>query len=175
VLPWPFFVGALTLSFIRRMDSLSDALAAVAGFLIAVATLVICWMVAYRTMGYSTSWELELGIFLMVCALFLGSPYTLKTKGHVGVDLMASMLPDRYARSLQLGVLVVGLLVVVFLAWLGFEFSLHAFEKGERTESVWAPYKWPLYATMPIGFGITALQYLAEIQRHLLRLEAPHE
>ncbi|MGA1693629.1 MAG: TRAP transporter small permease subunit [Burkholderiaceae bacterium] len=162
-------------SFIRRMDRLSDALAVVAACLLAMATAVICWMVAYRTMGYSTSWELELGIFLMVCALFLGSPYTLKTKGHVGVDLMASMLPDRYARSLQFGVLIVGLLVVLFLAWLGLEFSLHAFEKGERTESVWAPYKWPLYATMPIGFGITALQYLAEIQRHFLRQEHVHE
>jgi TRAP-type C4-dicarboxylate transport system permease small subunit len=125
-------------SFIRGMDQVSNALAVVAACFLAVATLVICWMVAYRTMGYSTSWELELGIFLMVCALFLGSPYTLKTKGHVGVDLMASMLPDRYARSLQLGVLVVGLLVVVFLAWLGFEFSLHAFEKGERTERMGA-------------------------------------
>lgn len=162
-------------SFIRRMDQLSDALAAVAACFLAVATLVICWMVAYRTMGYSTSWELELGIFLMVCALFLGSPYTLKTKGHVGVDLMASMLPEVYARRLQLMVLLIGLGVVLFLAWLGLEFTLHAFEKGERTESVWAPVKWPLFATMPIGFGITALQYIAEIQRHLLRQEFAHE
>ena len=38
---------------------------------------------------------------------------------------------------------------------------------GERTESVWAPYKWPLFATMPIGLGITVAQYIAEIGRLL--------
>jgi len=38
---------------------------------------------------------------------------------------------------------------------------LESFAKGERTESMWGPLKWPLYAMMPLGFGLTALQYVA--------------
>ncbi|MFM1827368.1 MAG: hypothetical protein RLY67_749 [Pseudomonadota bacterium] len=145
------------------MDRICDAMAVFAAFLLAIATGVICWMVLYRTMGYSTSWELELGIFLMVCSLFLASPYTLKTKGHVGVDLLSSYLPEQAARKLYLVTLTLGLGVTLFLGFLGLEFAIDSFLKGERTESVWAPYKWPLFATMPIGLFMTSAQYVAEI------------
>ncbi|MFZ9176834.1 MAG: TRAP transporter small permease subunit, partial [Burkholderiaceae bacterium] len=103
-------------AFIAFMDRLSDALAVVAGVMLFVAVVVICWMVAYRTMGYSTSWELELGVFMMVCSLFLACPYTLKTNGHVGGDLLATYLSPAGARRLSLITMSVGLLVVLFLA-----------------------------------------------------------
>ncbi|MFM1788103.1 MAG: hypothetical protein RLZZ166_570 [Pseudomonadota bacterium] len=154
-------------TYIAFMDRLSDVLAVIAGVLLFIAVVVICWMVTYRTMGYSTSWELELAVFMMVCSLFLACPYTLKTNGHVGVDLMTTYLPAGGARVLTLVTMLVGLLVVFFLAIKGWDLTAHAFVKGERTESVWAPYKWPLFATMPIGFGITVAQYIAEIGRVL--------
>lgn len=154
-------------AYIAFMDRLSDALAVIAGVMLFVAVVVICWMVAYRTMGYSTSWELELAIFMMVCSLFLACPYTLKTNGHVGVDLMTTYMPAGPAKALTLLTMVIGALVVLFLAMKGWDLTAHAFVKGERTESVWAPYKWPLFATMPIGLGITVAQYIAEIGRLL--------
>jgi TRAP-type mannitol/chloroaromatic compound transport system permease small subunit len=43
--------------------------------------------------------------------------------------------------------------------------TVESFAKGERTESTWAPFKWPLFLTMPVGLALTALQYLAEIAR----------
>jgi len=151
------------LGYVRAMDRICDAMAVIAAALLSCATAIICWMVLYRTMGYSTSWELELGIFLMVCSLFLASPYTLKTKGHVGVDLLSAYLPERLARALHLFTLFLGLAVTIFLGLLGLEFAIDSFMKGERTESVWAPYKWPLFATMPIGLFMTSAQYVAEI------------
>jgi TRAP-type C4-dicarboxylate transport system permease small subunit len=136
--------------------------------------LVIIWMVLYRSLGYSTSWELELAVFLMVCSLFLASPYTLKTHGHVGVDLLTTYLPESWSRPLNLLVMVVGLGVTIFLTYLCAEFAFDSFLKGERTESVWAPLKWPLYATMPVGLGLTAAQYLAQIAEFFGR-PAGHE
>jgi len=61
----------------------------------------------------------------------------------------------------------VGLLATLFLGALGLEFAIDSFLKGDRTESVWAPYKWPLYATMPLGLFMTAAQYVAEMAKHL--------
>jgi TRAP-type C4-dicarboxylate transport system permease small subunit len=145
------------------MSRVCDALAVCAAALLTVAMLVIIWMVVYRTLGYSTSWELELAVFLMVCSLFLASPYTLKTHGHVGVDLFTTYLPAAWARPLMLCVMLVGLGVTLFLTYLGWEFTVDSYLKGDRTESVWAPLKWPLYSMMPIGFGLTAAQYVAQI------------
>lgn len=158
----------------RFISSVSDLLAVFSAVLLTVAMLVIIWMVTYRTLGYSTSWELELAVFLMVCALFLSSPYTLKTHGHVGVDLLTTYLPGHWARRLQFLALWVGFLVTVFLTVLCLEFTVDSFLKGERTESVWAPLKWPLYATMPIGLGLTAAQYIAQIFE-FMRQDATYE
>jgi TRAP-type C4-dicarboxylate transport system permease small subunit len=104
---------------------------------------------------------------MMVASLFLASPYCLATHGHVGVDLLTHYLPPRFARSAALMVAMAGLAVCVFLTWAGAEMTLHAFAAGERTESAWAPPKWPLFLAMPVGIGLTALQYVAELLRDL--------
>ncbi len=147
----------------RFVSRISDACAVVASVFLAVAAVIICYMVIRRTAGFSTDWELEFAVFMMVASLFLGSPYCLKTEGHVAVGLMETALPSRSAYWLRLVIQIVGLLVVLFLAYMGLEKTWEVFVKGELTESSWAPPKWPLYATMPIGFFLTALQYIAMI------------
>ena len=155
--------------FVRTMDRIAVAAAAIAAVLLAAAALLICWMVVWRAMGHSAWWEIEFSVYLMVASLFLASPYTLMTNGHVGIDLIAQWLKPRAARRMAVFVAVVGLLVCLYLTVMGATFTWEAFERGDRTESTWGPYKWPLYLTMPVGLGLTALQYLAE----LLRRELP--
>ncbi len=147
------------------MDRLSIACAVVASVLLALAVVVITWMVIYRAMGNSTYWEIEFSVYAMVGAIFLASPYTLKTRGHVSVDLLPHYLPPRAASVLARVTALVGLAVCAYLAWAGGAQTLHAWSIGETTESAWAPPKWPLYAAMPLGLGLTALQYVAEIWR----------
>jgi TRAP-type mannitol/chloroaromatic compound transport system permease small subunit len=57
-------------------------------------------------------------------------------------------------------------LICAYLAFAGAELTIDSFGKGERTESTWAPYKWPLFLSMPVGLGLTALQYIAEFLRN---------
>jgi TRAP-type C4-dicarboxylate transport system permease small subunit len=150
----------MTETYRRFISRVSDICAMVAGASFALAVVVICYMVIRRTVGFPTDWELEFAVFMMVAGLFLGSPYALKTNGHVAVDLLETALPARFARPLRLSMQVLGLLVVLFLTYYGFEKALESFLQGEVTESSWHPPLWPLYSTMPIGFGLTALQYL---------------
>lgn len=147
------------------MDRLSTACAVVAAVMLALAALVITWSVIYRAAGASTYWEIEFSVYMMVASLFLASPYTLHTRGHVAVDLLSHLLPRRMADGLALTVTVVGLLVCAYLAVSGGILTVESFLKGETTESTWAPYKWPLFLTMPVGLALTALQYVAELAR----------
>lgn len=158
-------------SFVRAVFGLSTACAAVAAAMLLVAALVITWSIAYRAMGGSTYWEIEFSVYMMVGSLFLASPYCLATQGHVGVDLLSHYLPRSAARPLAIVVGLLGLAVCVYLAWAGAELTLHALARGERTESAWAPPKWPLFLAMPVGLGLTALQYVADLLRETL-LEA---
>lgn len=157
-------------AFVRWMDRVSVACAVIASVLLACAVVVITWMVLYRAMGYSTYWEIEFSVFAMVGGIFLASPYTLMTRGHVAVDLLGHYLPPKASRVLAVITAVVGLAVCAWLAYAGGALTLHAWAGGETTESSWAPPKWPLFLAMPVGLGLTALQYLAELAR--MRLSA---
>ena len=152
-------------TFVRAVDRLGDLLAVVAAVLLVAASIVITWSVIYRALGNSTFWEIEFSVYMMVASLFLASPYTLKTNGHVGVDLLSHYLPQRHRVRLATVVALVGLLVCLYLTVLGAELAWEAWLRGERTESTWAPYKWPLFVTMPVGLGLTALQYVVELIR----------
>lgn len=152
-------------AFVRAMDRISVFCAVVASVLLLMAALVVSWSVIYRALGASTFWEIEFAVYMMVTSLFLASPYCLATNGHIGVDLLGHFLPARGARVLGTVTAIIGLGVCIYLAWRGGILTFEAYERGERTESTWAPYKWPLYLAMPVGLGLTALQYIAELFR----------
>lgn len=152
---------------VRVVDAVAVACAVAAAVLLFAAVLVVTWMVIWRTSGHSTFWELESAVYLMVAAVFLGSPYCLKTGGHVGVDLLGHYLPAGPRRAVDLVVIVLGLAVCLYLTKVGIDMVHEAVAKGETTGSLWNPPKWPLYLTMPVGLGLTALQYLAELVRAL--------
>jgi TRAP-type C4-dicarboxylate transport system permease small subunit len=158
---------------VRWVDRLSTTCAAIAAVMLGLAALVITWSVIYRALGASTYWEIEFSVYMMVASLFLASPYCLGTKGHVGVDLLSHFLPPRAAHWLTLVVAIVGLGVCLYLAVAGGVLTLESFNKGEHTESAWAPAKWPLFLTMPVGLGLTALQYVAEMVRPRASAEEP--
>ncbi|TXF13306.1 TRAP transporter small permease subunit [Pelomicrobium methylotrophicum] len=162
-------------AFIRFADAISVACAVIASVMLFAAVLIVCWMVLYRALGHSTFWELETAVYLMVASVFLGSPYCLKTNGHVSVDLLAHYLPRRGSDILAIFIGVVGFVVCGYLTYVGAELMLKSLHEGETTGSLWNPPKWPLYLTMPLGLGLTALQYIAEILRATLDLKSAQE
>jgi TRAP-type C4-dicarboxylate transport system permease small subunit len=151
--------------FVRAVDALSTALAVSAAACLAAAMLIVCYMVAWRATGHSTYWEIELATYLIVACVLIGSPYCLKTKGHIGVDLLAHVLSARNRVRLEKALAALGLVVCLYLAWEGLELTLHALRSGETSGSSWDPPRWPFFALMPLGLGLTALQYVAEMLR----------
>lgn len=158
--------------FVAAVDRISLALAAIAAVMTALAVTIVTWMILWRALGNSTFWEIEASVFLMVAAIFLASPYALRTKGHVSVDALEMILPEGARRGLAVFVQLFVMVVAAYLAWEGLKMTLEAIHTGERTNSLWAPPKWPLYAAMPVGLALTILQGSAEIMR-LVRGDQP--
>jgi TRAP-type C4-dicarboxylate transport system permease small subunit len=152
-------------TYIDFMTRLSTALAAVAAVMLVLGMLTIVYMIVHRSFGYASYWEIEFSIYLVVGAVFLGCPYCLATNGHVSVDLLTAFLPTRAGRVAAIIAAAIGCLACVYLTWIGGELTWNALLTGERSESLWRPLKWPLYAAMPLGLGITVLQYLAEFMK----------
>jgi TRAP-type C4-dicarboxylate transport system permease small subunit len=152
-------------NYISVVTRLSTVLAVIAAALLVIGMMTIVYMIVNRSLGNASYWEIEFSIYLIVAAVFLGSPYCLATHGHVSVDLLTAFLPPRASRIAGLVAALIGLAACAYLAWIGWELTWNSLVTGERSESLWRPLKWPLYASMPLGLGITVLQYVAELLR----------
>ena len=151
-------------TFIRGVRVLSIACGVVAAAGLFAAVLVVCQMVAIRYIFQaSTVWQTDFVTYAIVGATFIGSPYVLLTKGHVGVDLLPIYVGMRIRMLLALGVSIVSLAFALLVMWAGWEYFLEAWRGGWRTETVWAPPLWILILPLPVGMGVLALQYLADI------------
>ena len=147
----------------KIVNRLSEIVGIAAGVMLVLAVLVLNYMIVIRVLGYSSYWEIELSVYLLVAATFLGSPFTLKHAGHIGIDFLPTVLPGRWSNILRSAAALLGLVVCIFLAWRGADFAFDAYTIGEVAESIWAPLLWPIKSTMALGLFLTALQYIVMI------------
>ena len=123
--------------YIRIVDALSRAAGIVAMLLLAAAVIVVCEMIFMRyVLKASTIWQTEFVIYSLMAATFIGSPYVLLYRGHVGVDLLPNVLGRRGRFVLDLIASGLSLAFCLILAWSARLFSRSA-DKGWRTDTVW--------------------------------------
>ncbi|HCU53292.1 MAG TPA: TRAP transporter permease DctQ [Gammaproteobacteria bacterium] len=148
------------LAFVRR---LSQACGILAAGLLAAATLVVCQMVIMRYfLGASTVWQTEFVTFAIVGSTFIGAPYVLLHRGHVGVDLVSVYARGRVRFLLALLSILLSLVFCAVVTWAGWQHWHEAWAGGWRTETVWALPLWIPLLSLPIGMGLLSLQFIAD-------------
>ena len=150
--------------YIQLVRRLSQACGVFAAGLLAAATLVVCQMVVMRYfLKASTVWQTEFVIYSIVASTFIGAPYVLLHRGHVNVDLVAIYTRGRVRFALALAGAILSLLLCLVLTWAGGHYLFEAWRGGWHTETVWALPLWIPLLSMPIGMGLLALQFTADI------------
>jgi len=135
-----------------------------AALLLLAAVLVVSQLVFVRyALGQSAVWQHEFVTFSLIGATFFGSPYLLLKRGHVNVDLLPLYLGRTGRKALALIAYAVSLGFCLVIAWGGTVWWFEAWSNGWRAETVWAPPLWIPYLAMPLGIGMLALQYVADI------------
>lgn len=160
--------------FIEGVRAVSRLCGIVAAVLVLLAALVVCHLVFVRyVLNTSAIWQHEFVTFSLIAATFLGSPYLLLTRGHVNVDLLPIYLGPRMRFVLALLAALGSLAFCLIIAWTGVVWWHESWVKDWHAETVWAPPLWIPYLAMPIGIGLLALQYVADILALLTGREAP--
>lgn len=150
----------------RAAERLSELAGLSSALLILGAVLVISYGVVLRyVVGASTVWQTELSIYFLIYASFVGAAYGLRHGDHVAVDLLVVRLPDPVREVVTLVAAVLGLLLVVVVAVLGFSFWWDVVESGRRSGTAWNPPLAYPYVILPVGMSVLALQYLAIVRR----------
>jgi TRAP-type C4-dicarboxylate transport system permease small subunit len=160
--------------FVRWVRWVSLACGYFAAALIALGVLVVCHMVIVRyVLNLDTIWQTDFVTYSLVAATFVGSPYVLMTRGHVNVDVLPHYLGPRARFWLALFSAAISFAFAVTLAVLTARFWLESWENRWVSDTMWRARLWIPYSAMPIGMGLLALQYIADIYSLVTGREPP--
>ena len=173
------------LALARLIDALTERVGRVVIWLVLVATLISAGNALIRySLGESSNAWLEIQWYLFGAMFLLAAGYTLKHNGHVRIDIFYNRLGPRGQAWIDLiGGLLFLLPMAVLLAWLAWPMFHEAWVTHEMSPDAGGLVRWPVKLLLPLGFGLLALQGVAEVIKRIgvlsghlaLPREAPQE
>jgi len=151
---------------------LSAAAAWLATWCVLAACLVSAGnaIVRYSLDMGSNAW-LETQWYLFAVIVLFGASKTLRLNGHVRVDLLYGLLTPRGQVWLDLVCLALFLLpATLLLAGMSWTVFAESWRIGEVSSNAGGLVRWPVKLVLPLGFGLLALQGLAEMARRVAML-----
>lgn len=144
----------------RWVDRLCDWLAVFAGVYLLVIMFAIVFQATARSFGYSGSSHIftftEYGLLYIVMA---GSPWLVRLKGHVFIEMFTAAIPRRWAPKFSRLVSLICVIICAVLVWYTLQATLKAYRFGDADmRSIDMP-KWLLLGSMPICFFLMGLQF----------------
>jgi TRAP-type C4-dicarboxylate transport system permease small subunit len=152
-----------------RLLNAIDAVLVVACALATVgAGLVLTYSVFVRSyFRWSTDWQDEMSVFLLVAATFLSAPHVQSVRGHIAIEAISGFLSPRANRIRLVIVDTICVLFVGVFTWQSWLLFLEAIDGGEVTDSAWAPPLWIPYSFMTIGMTLLTLRMLVQLGQGL--------
>jgi TRAP-type mannitol/chloroaromatic compound transport system permease small subunit len=153
----------LTLS--RWIDRVNTFVGRWVSWLVLAAVLISAANASMRkAFSISSNAYLEIQWYLFAAVFLLASGYTLLRQEHVKIDVVLS----RFARRTQVKIEIFGYIVflapfvvtVIVLVW---PLVVKAFVTGEMSSNAGGLIRWPVYALVPLGFGLLGLQGMSEL------------
>ena len=150
--------------FVTWVNRVNQVVGVTAALMVVVAVGITCQMIFIRyVLNGSTAWQTETVIYLVLGATMLGMGYVQRLKGHVNVDLVAVMLPPGLRKGLLIVAALASIVVVSIMTFYGYEMAHIAWAKNWTSDTVNAVPLWIPYSVMPLGFGLFALQLVADL------------
>lgn len=158
-LPAPDLGPALK-AIIRAYNTLIAGLAVLAGAAIAVAFLLIVIDVGMRATGFRPpAFTIATVEYLLLYFTLLAAPWLVREKGHVYVDALISRLPGGARHVLEKAVYLLCTAVPLIFTYYAGLLLVDAASSGMFEERAIDIPLWLLYAPMPIGFGLVAIEF----------------
>lgn len=147
----------------RAYDRLLVALAGIAAAGFGALSFMIAYEVITRWLGFRPPvWPVAISEFTLLYATVLAAPWVLRRAEHVQVTTLVVLLPQRMRPLLGRVICLIGMVVCLVVAWYALRVTLTA--QGLEIRSFEMP-KWVVYAPLPAGFLLLAVEFL----RHMVR------
>jgi TRAP-type mannitol/chloroaromatic compound transport system permease small subunit len=125
-----------------------------------------------KVFNMSSNAYLEVQWYLFAAAFLLAAGYTLLHGEHVKIDVVSSKLSKRG----QIWVDIIGFSVFLTpvcltILYYGIPFFLQGYRSGEVSGNAGGLIRWPVYAMIPLGFGLLMLQGWSELIKRIAFLK----
>jgi TRAP-type C4-dicarboxylate transport system permease small subunit len=155
----------------RIINGLSWITGAIAALSIVAAALIVTEGVIVRKLfGASTIWQIEASVFLLIYAVFVGSPLVQKHEHHLNVDLVLIHLSPRAREMTLIVVSIFACILSAVLAWYAWPMWWESVVENAHSESLWGPPLWIPYFFLPFGISLLFLQYIVHIIQKIASL-----
>jgi len=153
------------LSLSRLIDRFSEFIGRwLAWFVLAAVLISTVNAVVRKAFNYSSNAFLEVQWYLFAAVFLLAAGYTLLRQEHVRIDVISG----RFSKRTQIWIDLVGLCVfllpfVTVVIYMTTPLVVRAYAMGEMSNNTGGLIRWPVYATLPVGMALLALQAGSEI------------
>ncbi len=149
----------------RLIDSLTGLIGKLAMWLILATTLISAGnAIVRKVFDTSSNAFLEIQWYMFAAVFMLGSGYAFLRNAHVRIDFISSKFSARGRNWVDIGGIVLFVFplcyMMIVLAWPLFA---NAWTSGEMSSNAGGLIRWPVYALIPAGFALLALQSVSEL------------
>ena len=155
----------LLLKFADAVDALSEWIGQWLKWLVLFSSLISAGnaLVRYTLHTSSNAW-LEIQWYMFGAMFLLAAGYALKHEEHVRVDVFYSrMSPKTQAWVDVFGGIFFLMPTAILITWMSIPMIVNSIHINEMSSDPGGLLRWPIKICIPLGFGLLALQGVAEI------------
>lgn len=130
--------------------------------LVAAASILTLSVALRYFFKLPTDWQDEAAVFLLVGVTFMCCAQVQSSRGHVGIEAVAGLLPPALNRVRLLFCDLMSFAFCAFFSWKSWTLLHEAWVEGQTTSSSWAPPLWIPYSLMAVGMTLLAAQLLLQ-------------
>lgn len=153
----------------RGIDALSSFVGKYVIWLIFGSAIVSALnAVVRKAFNTSSNAFLEIQWYLFAASFLLAAGYTLLNGEHVKIDVVVSKLSKRAQIAIDIfGFIFFLIPLCVAVLYLGTPYVIKAFATGEMSNNAGGLIRWPVFAMLPLGFGLLLLQGISELIKRI--------
>ncbi len=143
----------------KTSDVLNTVVEYVIAALMGLMTIVVFVQVVCRLTSGSLPWSEELARYMMIYLVYVGASVGVKYGNHIAVEFVASLLPEKFQRVLE--ILVNLLCLLCFILLLRYGMNIVNITMLQKSPAMQIPMGWAYFALV-LGGGIMFVQCLID-------------
>ena len=161
------------LSISKRIDAFSEWIGRWVAWLVLFAVLISAANASMRkAFNMSSNGFLEIQWYLFAAVFLLASGYTLLRQEHVKIDVVSG----RFSKRTQIWIDIIGICVFLLpftfmITKLALPLVIDAYVTQEVSTNAGGLIRWPVFALLPLGMFLLAIQALSELIKRIAFLQ----